>query len=97
MQRCPWPGAATPTNAYRSWVRGNNGGSGATKNVTYPINSTWYNGSNNFNDMSFGSNHTGGAQFLMGDGTVRFISQNIDLSLYKGLASKGSGEVTGEF
>ncbi len=49
----------TATIDWRSWVRGNNGGSGTTKNIAYPMNSTLYNGSNNFNDISFGSNHTG--------------------------------------
>ncbi|MFO1002070.1 MAG: DUF1559 domain-containing protein [Planctomycetaceae bacterium] len=80
-------------NDYRSWVRGNNGGSGTTKNVTYPINSTYYNGSNNFNDISFGSAHTGGAQFAFCDGTVKFISENIDMGLYRALASRSSREV----
>jgi prepilin-type N-terminal cleavage/methylation domain-containing protein/prepilin-type processing-associated H-X9-DG protein len=80
-------------NDYRTWIRGQNGGSGATKNVTFPINSTNYNGSTNFNDISFGSNHTGGANFCFGDGSVRFINQNIQLELYKALASIGSGEV----
>jgi hypothetical protein len=32
----------------------------------------------------------------MGDGSVRFISQSIDLRLYKGLASMSGGEVLGE-
>ena len=84
------PGQA---NDYRSWIRGNNGGSGTTKNVTYPINSTFYNGSNNFNDISFGSNHPGGCQFGLGDGSVRFIAETIDLSLYKCLASMKQREV----
>ena len=78
---------------WRSWVRGNNGGSGTTKNVAYPMNSTVYNGSNNFNDISFGSNHTGGAQFLMVDGSVKFLSQNINFPTYLVLASRASGEV----
>jgi prepilin-type N-terminal cleavage/methylation domain-containing protein len=80
-------------NDYRSWIRGQSGGSGATKNVTFPINSTVYNGSNNFNDISFGSNHTGGTNFGLGDGSVRFVNQNIDLNLYKALSSINSGEV----
>ena len=54
---------------YRTWIRGNNGGAGAAKCVTNPINSTVYNGSNNFNDISFGSNHTGGCNVGLGDGT----------------------------
>ena len=84
------PGQA---NDYRSWIRGNAGGSGATKNVTYPINSTFYSGGNNFNDISFGSNHPGGCQFALGDGSVRFIAETIDLALYKCLASVKHGEV----
>jgi prepilin-type N-terminal cleavage/methylation domain-containing protein len=82
------------TNDYRSWVRGNNGGSGSTKNITYPINSTFYNGSNNFNDISMGSNHAGGCHFLYGDGSVHFISDNINMGLYQALASIKSKEVT---
>jgi prepilin-type N-terminal cleavage/methylation domain-containing protein len=81
------------TNDYRSWIRGNNGGSGATKNVTYPINSTFYNGSNNFNDISFGSNHTGGANFARGDGTVVFLRQTIDMAIYRAAASFREGEL----
>jgi prepilin-type N-terminal cleavage/methylation domain-containing protein/prepilin-type processing-associated H-X9-DG protein len=80
-------------NDYRAWTRGNSGGSGATKNVTYPINSTWYNGSNNFNDISFGSNHSGGCNFALGDGSVRFVTQTINLQLYMAAASIASGEV----
>lgn len=82
------------TNDYRSWVRGQNGGSGTTKNVTYPINSTLYNGSNNFNDISMGSTHPGGCNFALGDASVRYVSEDIDLALYKALASVRNGEVT---
>jgi prepilin-type N-terminal cleavage/methylation domain-containing protein/prepilin-type processing-associated H-X9-DG protein len=78
---------------YRTWIRGNSGGSGATKNVTFPINSTLYNCSNNFNDISFGSNHSGGCNFALGDGSVRFVNQSIDLAIYKAMASINSGEV----
>jgi hypothetical protein len=84
---------SSPGHQYRTWIRGNNGGSGATKNITNPINSTIYNGSNNFNDISMGSNHTGGCNFANGDGTVRFLRNSIDLTLYKAAASMNSGEV----
>lgn len=80
------------TNDYRSWIRGQNGGSGATKNVTNPINAAFYNGSSNFNDISFGSQHPGGCHFALGDASVKFIQQNIDLNVYKALASMGAGE-----
>jgi hypothetical protein len=48
-------------------------------------------------EISFGSYHVGGAHFTMGDGSVRFISENIDLQLYRNLGSRAGGEVLGEF
>jgi prepilin-type N-terminal cleavage/methylation domain-containing protein len=45
----------------------------------------------------FGSDHAGGAQFLLGDGSVRFISQNVDLNTYKNLGTIRDGNVIGEF
>lgn len=45
----------------------------------------------------FASYHTGGAQFVMGDGAVRFVSTNIDLNVYRSLASRASGDIVGEF
>ncbi|HEX5103207.1 MAG TPA: DUF1559 domain-containing protein [Pirellulaceae bacterium] len=84
---------ATQPNQYRAWVRGNSGGSGATKNVRYPINSTFYNGSNNFNNLSFGSDHAGdGAMFAMSDASVRFIRENIDLTTYIFASSMNGNE-----
>ena len=34
----------------------------------------------------FGSSHTGGAHFLMGDGAVRFLTNDIDMKLYRGVS-----------
>jgi len=44
-----------------------------------------------------GSDHTGGAHILLGDGAVRFLSQNIDIGTINALASIKNGEVVGEF
>ncbi len=42
--------------------------------------------------------HTGGAQFALGDGSVRFISENINFSLFISLATPAGGEViSGDF
>ena len=41
--------------------------------------------------------HTGGAQVLLGDGSVRLLSDNIDTAIHRGLHSCNGGEVIGEF
>jgi len=43
------------------------------------------------------SQHTGGAHHLLGDGSVRFLSENLDVNTYDALVSKSGGEVVGEF
>ncbi|HEY4262407.1 MAG TPA: DUF1559 domain-containing protein, partial [Schlesneria sp.] len=39
--------------------------------------------------IGFRSYHVGGAHFLMGDGSVKFVSENIDGTNYRALASRG--------
>ena len=43
------------------------------------------------------SHHKGGAQVTLGDGSVRFISDNIDLGTHHALAGRSDGIVVGEF
>ncbi|QDT52688.1 Type II secretion system protein G precursor [Caulifigura coniformis] len=45
----------------------------------------------------FKSMHVGGVQFLLGDGTVRFVSQNVDHTSYQRLGGRADGQVLGEF
>ena len=45
----------------------------------------------------FKSDHTGGAQFVLCDGSVRFISENIDYGTYQALGSRRDGRVIGDF
>jgi hypothetical protein len=47
--------------------------------------------------IGFGSWHTGVVQFVLGDGSVRGISENIDLSTQWRLADRADGQVIGEF
>jgi len=43
------------------------------------------------------SRHAGGVHFAMGDGTVKFIGQNIDRTIYRAIFTIQSGETLGDF
>ena len=43
------------------------------------------------------SRHEGGVHVLMGDGAVRFVSENIDLGIWRGLATIAGRETISEF
>lgn len=60
-----------------------------SKNVNYPIN---FKVALPWNDASFGSMHTGGAQFVRCDGSVHFVSETIDMAIYRAAASRDGGE-----
>ncbi|MFO0979206.1 MAG: DUF1559 domain-containing protein [Planctomycetaceae bacterium] len=45
----------------------------------------------------FSSYHTGGSQALMADGSVRFLSENIDAKIYSFLGQREDMQVIGEF
>ncbi len=48
-------------------------------------------------EMAFGSYHVGDAQFTLAEGSIHFISENVDLNLYRSLATRGGGEIVGAF
>lgn len=45
----------------------------------------------------FSSAHVGGAQFLFGDGRVRFLSENVDSATFDALGTYASDEIPGQF
>ncbi|MFT4556544.1 MAG: prepilin-type N-terminal cleavage/methylation domain-containing protein [Planctomycetaceae bacterium] len=47
--------------------------------------------------VGFSSWHTGGMQAVLGDGTVRFLSENIDSTIYENLSRRSDGKTLGEF
>jgi prepilin-type N-terminal cleavage/methylation domain-containing protein len=47
--------------------------------------------------QGFKSRHVGGAQFVLADGSARFISENIDYMTYQRLGDRRDGQVVGEF
>lgn len=52
---------------------------------------------NTSTSIPFNSAHPGGAHFLLGDGSVRFLSENTDLALLARLCTRNDGQVIGEF
>jgi prepilin-type processing-associated H-X9-DG protein len=99
-----WSGLEKSPGSLRSWVRGGawNTDNVAARNVTNAMRTVKYNGGpngvGNYNDVSMGSNHTGGCNVLMGDGSVRFLTETIDLNrVLLPLASRSGGEVVSGF
>jgi len=95
------PGAITPSNIagtrFRGWARGcedpvvtGSAVCGGIKTISNAINAY----SNTlFNEMPFGSQHTGGTNFAMGDASVRFLNASININAYRAAASYNGGEV----
>lgn len=67
------------------------------KNIQYPLNSVRFTSDPTIaNDISFGSEHAGGAHFGLGDGSVQFINEEIEISVLKSLASRAGAETIPE-
>ena len=47
--------------------------------------------------MAVRSYHTGGGHIVLGDGAVRFGSDNVDLAVWKAVGTRAGGETVGEF
>jgi prepilin-type N-terminal cleavage/methylation domain-containing protein/prepilin-type processing-associated H-X9-DG protein len=64
--------------------------------TNFPINYGITSGGTGWNvDRSmlcFGSRHTGGANFMMMDGSIRFISESIDVNIYKAIGTRSGNE-----
>ena len=91
-----WRGGGNGSGRGLSWVRSLVAGVG-TNGYNAPnsrIPDVSMHGSGFFGPRSF---HTGGANVLFGDGTVRFLSENIDIMLHRGLHSRNGGESLPEF
>jgi prepilin-type processing-associated H-X9-DG protein len=87
-----WKDAA----AYRPWTRGWDGNAcNSAKGISSVsgLNASPYNGSNNFNNVSLGSPHSGGCTVAYGDGGVRFITDTVSIPVLMALSSIDEGEV----
>jgi len=66
--------------------------------VKTPANPAGCNSPDNWStSQGFKSMHTGGAQFVLCDGAVRFISENIDYKTYQRLGDRRDGQVLGDY
>jgi prepilin-type N-terminal cleavage/methylation domain-containing protein len=46
-----------------------------------------------FNDLYFGSEHSGGSQFSLADGSVQFINDDVDFTVYQAMATRTGDEI----
>ena len=85
-----------PEDGTRPWIIGVVGEfMYSSKNVAYAINSGGRGpGLANppRNNVGFGSEHPGGCHFAMGDASVQFLTENVDLIALFALASRAGGE-----
>jgi hypothetical protein len=47
--------------------------------------------------FQFSSLHSGGCQFALADGSARFVSETIDLDVYRAILTRSGGEAVGSF
>jgi len=89
-------GYQSPPGNVRPWINGDNAnrGSYAFKVVVHPINAPLdrITDAVPFNHLQMSSAHSGGANFLVADGSVHFLSESFDLETYRSLATVGDGE-----
>ncbi|HEY2786565.1 MAG TPA: DUF1559 domain-containing protein [Fimbriiglobus sp.] len=65
-------------------------GGGKAPAKTDPLYDAW--------EIGYGSKHSGGANFMFADGSIRFIRDTIDLPTFRALGTRNKGEViTGDY
>ncbi|PQO38016.1 DUF1559 domain-containing protein [Blastopirellula marina] len=84
------------------WTGGGNGTThvfGSTRvppNYTTPANVPPSYVAVNLRMSAYGSGHPGGANFAMTDGSIRFLSETINMVVYQSMSTKAGGEISNE-
>jgi prepilin-type N-terminal cleavage/methylation domain-containing protein/prepilin-type processing-associated H-X9-DG protein len=71
------------------------GSTGVPMNLKPPVPATFTGAALEAYIASYGSAHPGGANFLMGDGSVRFIKTTVSPTVYAALGTRARGEIVG--
>lgn len=89
---------ACSEHARNGWAKTNNGNGYCTTLIPLNFDTCRENAADacrrycNWNtEVGFRSAHPGGGQFLLGDGSVRFVSETIDYATYQALGGKSDG------
>jgi prepilin-type N-terminal cleavage/methylation domain-containing protein/prepilin-type processing-associated H-X9-DG protein len=89
----------SPTNIgngrYPIWAGGNGSGCNGLQESSLRLMDTNYflnRRTGSQSNASFGSQHTGGANFGLMDGSVRFVSDAVDINVYRAAATRSGGE-----
>jgi len=87
-------------HARNGWATSNNGNGYCTTLIPINFDSCRDNAAdpchrscNWTTEVGFKSTHAGGAQFLLGDGSVHFVSETLDHIIYQALGGKRDGQV----
>ena len=79
-----WPGVSALAAEYN-----------ALGEATHKINAGFFSNNPRPPTTGFGSLHTGGAQFLMGDGSVKFLSENLDFRTFSMISRINDAQIIG--
>ncbi len=98
VQRDATGSYSEPPGNVRPWILGaysESDSSYAFRVVDYTINAKVHRADDpvNFNHLPMGSHHIGGAHFLLADGSVRFLSETIEMENYRALATCDGREI----